>query len=77
MHVLRETIDVCASKRRSLVCENSSIQKIINELSNYMYLTFENWENDIKYVGDFVKTGFTHKTSQNSRECSFIESWFE
>lgn len=40
LDVLRETIDVCSSKRIALICENSSIQKIINELSNYMYLTF-------------------------------------
>ena len=67
MQILRETIDVCGSKRVSLVCENSSIQKIVNELSHYMYLTFENWENEIKYGEDFVKTGFTHRTFQNSK----------
>jgi hypothetical protein len=28
-----------------------------------MYLSFENWEQDIKYVADFIKTGFTSKSN--------------
>ena len=51
-----------------------------------MYLSFENWEQDVKYVADFVKTGFSggsngfsgfktqplqpHNQSSSSRTCS-------
>jgi hypothetical protein len=47
--------------------ENNSIQKMINELSQFMYLSFENWEQDVKYVADFVKTGFTTSRSDYSK----------
>ena len=32
-------------------------QKVIEELGSYIYLAFQNWENEIKYVAEFVKTG--------------------
>lgn len=44
---------------------------MINELSQFMYLSFENWEQDIKYVADFIKTGFTARTQ--SQNCSLAE----
>lgn len=68
IEVLRETLDLCGSKRASLSIDNNSIQKMVNELSQFMYLSFENWEQDIKYVADFIKTGFTTRTQ--SQNCS-------
>lgn len=41
--VLKETLDLCGSKRASLMIDNNSIQKMVNELSQFMYLSFENW----------------------------------
>lgn len=60
---MRENLDAYNRKRAFLVYENSSIQSFINELSKFMSLAFENWECDIKYVTDFVKTGFTYSSS--------------
>jgi len=40
-----------------------SAQKVIEELGRYIYLSFQNWENEIKYVSDFVKTGHQMSTS--------------
>jgi hypothetical protein len=40
INVLRETLDLCGSKRASLMIDNNSIQKMVNELSQYMYLSF-------------------------------------
>ena len=56
---MRETLQLCSNKRATLIIENNSIQKMVNELTQYMYLSFENWEQDVKYVADFVKTGFS------------------
>ena len=36
-----------------------------------MFLSFENWEQDIKYVADFIKTGFTSATNR-SNSCSLV-----
>ena len=41
--VLKETLELCGSKRASLMIDNNSIQKMVNELSQFMYLSFENW----------------------------------
>lgn len=60
---MREDLDSYNRKRAFLVFENSSIQKFINELSKFMCLSFENWECDIKYVTDFVRTGFTYNSN--------------
>lgn len=68
--VLKETLDLCGSKRASLMIDNNSIQKMVNQLSQYMYLSFENWEQDIKYVADFIKTGFTSRSQSHS--CSLV-----
>ena len=59
LDVMRETLQLCSNKRATLVIENNSIQKMVDELTKYMYLSFENWEQDVKYVADFVKTGFS------------------
>ena len=41
--VLKETLELCGSKRASLMIDNNSIQIMVNELSQFMYLSFENW----------------------------------
>jgi len=46
---LREDLEVCGNKKVEIVIENNSIQKMINELSQFMYLNFQNWEQDVKY----------------------------
>lgn len=67
LDVIRETLQLCSNKRATLVIENNSIQKMVNELTQYMYLSFENWEQEVKYVADFVKTGFSVRTSGSSK----------
>lgn len=51
---------------------------MVNELSQFMCLSFENWEQDIKYNSEFVKTGFSNTTrSSNSRACSLAQEWYK
>ena len=45
------------TQKVEVVCSPPATQKVIEELGNYIYLAFQNWENEIKYVADFVKTG--------------------
>lgn len=40
-----------------VVCEPAAMQAVIEEMGNYIHLSFQNWQNEIKYVSEFVKTG--------------------
>ena len=47
---IKERIDYLDSQKVEVVCSPPATQKVIEELGNYIYLAFQNWENDIKYV---------------------------
>jgi hypothetical protein len=64
---MRETLEICGGKRAALAVETNSIQKMVNELSQFMCLSFENWEQDVKYGADFVKTGFSSAKTDRSK----------
>lgn len=54
---LRDRLDYLDSQKVEVVCSPPVTQKVIEEMGNYIHLAYQNWENDIKYVADFVKTG--------------------
>lgn len=59
-------LDELVEQKVEVVCQPSAAQKVIDELGNYIHLSFQNWENEIKYVAEFVKTGFTDYHSNSN-----------
>jgi hypothetical protein len=56
--VLRGRIEYLGTQKVDVVCEPAAMQAVIQEMGNYIHLSFQNWQNEIKYVSEFVKTGF-------------------
>ena len=59
---IRDGLSQLEEQKVTVICDNAPTQRIVDELGNFIHLEFLNWENEIKYVTEFVKTGF----SQNS-----------
>lgn len=57
LHFIKDRIEYLDTQKVEVVCSPPATQKVIEELGNYIYLAFQNWENEIRYVADFVKTG--------------------
>lgn len=55
---LKNRIDYLGTQKVDVVCEPAAMQAVIEEMGNYIHLSFQNWQNEIKYVSEFVKTGF-------------------
>lgn len=60
---LRARIDYLDTQRVDVVCQPSAAQNVVEDLGSYIHLAFQNWQNEIKYVSDFVKTGFMSTAS--------------
>ncbi len=60
----------------AVVCHPNATQNVIDQLGNYIHLSFQNWENEIKYVADFVKTGFSNNSTGNSFHTS-LKAWLK
>lgn len=57
INCLKNRIEYLDTQKVEVVCNPPATQKVIEELGGYIYLAFQNWENEIKYVAEFVKTG--------------------
>jgi hypothetical protein len=58
VEAIRGRIEYLGTQQVEVVCEPSAMQAVIEEMGNYIHLSFQNWQNEIKYVAEFVKTGF-------------------
>ena len=54
---IRTRISYLETQKVEVVCQPAANQRVIDELGNYIHLAFHNWENEVKYVAEFVKTG--------------------
>ena len=59
---LRDRLEYLDSQKVEVVCNPPATQKVIEELGSYIHLAFQNWQNQIRYVADFVKTGQSMST---------------
>lgn len=57
LECIKERVDYLDTQKVEVVCNPPATQKVIEELGNYIHLAFQNWENEIRYVTEFVKTG--------------------
>lgn len=55
---IKNRIDYLETQKVEVVCQPAATQKVIDELGNYIHLSFQNWEHEVRYVAEFVKTGF-------------------
>ena len=60
---IKKRIEELGEQRVAVVCNVNATQTVIDQLGNYIHLSFQNWENEIKYVSEFVKTGFSKGAS--------------
>lgn len=59
IEAIRNRIGYLQEQKVEVITTPAISQKVIDDLGNYIHLNFQNWQNEIKYVAEFVKTGFT------------------
>lgn len=63
---IKNRIEELGDQRASVVCHPNAAQNVIDNLGDYIHLSLQNWESEIKYASEFVKTGFSNSSTGNS-----------
>lgn len=46
---IQNTISYLETQKVEVVCQPAATQSVIDEMGNYIHLSFQNWESEIKY----------------------------
>lgn len=47
---IKNRIDFLETQKVEVVCNPPAAQRVIEEMGSYIHLSFQNWENEIKYT---------------------------